>query len=204
MPHYVSVATEDEVSEAVALRLLSEHPSALQLHNIPFGRRGFGYLKANLAKFCAIARQHPVLLLTDLDRNPCAPGLISNWADGTAIPPRLLFRVVVREVEAWLLADAVGLRDFLSLKSARIPPQPEDRIDPKADIVSLCRGARPTQMRADLIPDRGSTAKVGVGYNLHMVRFVRDHWDPARAAQNAPSLARARRRLAELAATSPC
>lgn len=202
MPHYITVATEDEVSEAVALRLLGEHPSALLLHDTPLGRKGYGYLQTHLEKFSSIARHRPVLLLTDLDRRPCASGLISDWMRGRQLPSLLFFRVVVREVEAWLLADASALRDFLSLKSARIPLQPEARMDPKADLIGLCRGARPATLRNDLTPERGSTAKVGPGYNLHMVRFVRDYWDPARAAVNAPSLARARRRLAELAAAA--
>lgn len=204
MPHHVTVATEDEVSEAVALRLLAEHPSALALHSSPLRRGGFGYLKANLEKFRAIAQRHPVLLLTDLDRKPCAPGLVADWMGGKSLPPHLLFRVVVREVEAWLMADAEALRDFLSLNSARIPNRPEERLDPKTDLIQICRKVQRKSFREELVPEKGSTAKVGVGYNLHMVRFVRDHWDPARAAQNAPSLARARRRLAELAAISPC
>lgn len=203
MPHLVTVATEDVVSEAVALRLLAEHPTALYPHNGPLGREGFGYLKANLDKFRAMARRHPVLLLTDLDRRTCAPGLITDWTGGKLLPPHLLFRVVVREVEAWLMADAEALRGFLSLKSGRIPNRPEERLDPKSDLIQICQMVKPRSFREELVPEKGSTAKVGVGYNLHMVRFVRDHWNPARAAENAPSLARARRRLAELAATAP-
>ena len=203
MPHYVTVATEDEVSEAVALRLLGEHASALKLHNNPLRRQGFGYLKANLEKFRAMAQRHPALLLTDLDRKHCAPGLVAEWTHGKSLPPRFLFRVVVREVEAWLMADPEALRDFLSLQSARIPSLPEERGDPKTDLIQICRKVKLKSFREELVPETGSTAKVGVGYNLHMTRFVRDHWDPTRAAENAPSLARARRRLAELAATAP-
>lgn len=203
MPRHVTVATEDEVSEAVALRLLGEHPSTLVLIDPPLRRGGFGYLKANLDKFSAIARRQPVLLLTDLDRKACAPAFIADWMGAKPLPPHLLFRVAVREVEAWLLADTEGLRAFLSLASARFPSRPEERLDPKADLVQICQKVKPKSLREELVPEKGSTAKVGVGYNLHMTRFVRDHWSPARAAENAPSLARARRRLAELAATAP-
>lgn len=203
MPHYVTIATEDEVSEAVALRLLGEHPSALSLLAPPLRRGGSGYLKANLDKFRAMAQRHPVLLLTDLDRKACAPTLIADWAGKKSLPPHLLFRVVVREVEAWIMADVVALRDFLSLKTARIPNLPEERFDPKTDLIQICRKVQLKSVREELVPETGSTAKVGVGYNLHMTRFVRDHWDPARAAENAPSLARARWRLAQLAATAP-
>lgn len=203
MPLYVTVATEDVLSEAVALRLLAEQAPRLLVHQPPLGRQGFGYLKRKLENFRLMARRQPVLMLTDLDNAPCAPALLADWSGGRANPPYMLLRVVVREIEAWLLADPENLAQFLSIKSGRFPAAPETSPDPKADLVHLCQKARPSDLRHDLVPVRGSTAKVGLGYNLHMARFVRDHWNPARAAESAPSLARTRHRLAELAATAP-
>ncbi len=41
--------------------------------------------------------------------------------------------------------------------------------------------------------------KPGVGYNMHLCAFAAQHWSPLRAAERSPSLARALRRLQELA-----
>ena len=123
MPLHVTVATEDMLSEAVALRLLAEHSPRLMLHQ-SLHQQGFGYLKRKLNAFRQMAQRQPVFLLTDLDRQQCALELITQWSNGRPYPTNLLFRVAVREVEAWLLADRENLSTFLSLPSGRLSSVP--------------------------------------------------------------------------------
>lgn len=198
----IHLAVEDEVSEQVALRLIGEHPS-LGLRGEPRRRGGFGYLKKNLGNFCNLARTQPVFLLTDLDHAPCPGGLIRDWLGKETAPPDLLFRVAVREVEAWILADHANLPLLFERKTVKAPPDPESLPDPKRHLLKLAEKAS-GPVKRDLLPkDKDAATAQGLNYNARLVAFVQEHWDPARAAANAPSLARARRRLTELATRAP-
>lgn len=102
--------TEDELSEAVALKLLEgrglENPQKL-------GISGFGYLKKSVEKFCKAANNGlNVFMLTDLDQTVCAPLLIADWFKSATKSDKFLFRVAVREVEAWVMADRQAFADF--------------------------------------------------------------------------------------------
>jgi len=67
------LAVEDEVSE-IAARQMIESYSPLQVLEC-YGKKGFGYLKANISKFQQASRQRPYFVLTDLDQYPCATAL---------------------------------------------------------------------------------------------------------------------------------
>lgn len=192
---HVAIATEDELSEQVAVTL------ALEAGLTPYLRLrqgGFGYLKKNLDKWCEMAmRGIPVVLLTDLDRSECAPSFIRSWMGSRKHPQELLFRVAIREVEAWLLADVDGMRALLGRK-ALCPHAPDTLPDPKRYLLGLAEKA-PRSMRNALVGERGAMACQGLEYNLVLCKFVTTTWDPERAAQHSPSLAQARRRLGELA-----
>ncbi|MBB4264640.1 hypothetical protein [Roseospira visakhapatnamensis] len=197
----VHLATEDPLSEVVADRLVREAIPDVHIPP-PLGRKGSGYLKANIAKFMEMARTYPVVLLTDLDTVACPPTLIGSWCKGRSVPDGLLFRVAVREVEAWLMADRAGFAAVTGIPRLKVPQDVEGLDDPKETLLGLVRRYARKDVRADLLPtDPRRTARVGPGYNARLAAFVRDAngWDPARAAENAGSLKRARTRLAALA-----
>lgn len=194
----VYVATEDPLSEAIADRLIQDENQGMEV-KVRMGRKGNGYLRKNLLSFNEIARSYPVLLFTDLDRVECPMDLIEDWRGRTVLQDRLLFRVAVRETEAWLLADREGFAEFSGVPVHRIPPQPELLDDPKETLLNLVRryGKKRT-VKVDILPERGSTAKVGLAYNQSLCGFVQGSWSLDRAAQSADSLNRARHRLHEL------
>jgi len=195
----VALATEDELSEAVCERLVEDAGLTVVLR---LRKDGFGYLRANMAKWCDLAQRGPaVLLVTDLDRADCAPRLMTDWLGSRPRPERLLFRVAVREVEAWLLADAVGMATLLGSR-ARVTARPEALLDPKAELLRLARRA-PRAVRDDLLADRGAISYQGLGYNHRLCAFVRTTWDPDRASRRSQSLASARQRLQELVSREP-
>ncbi len=70
-----ALATEDELSEAVGLRLLSELPVIMPEPSL-FRRNGFGYLKTNISKWRTLARHQAVVVITDLDRKCCPPSML--------------------------------------------------------------------------------------------------------------------------------
>lgn len=193
----VYIATEDALSEAVADRLIEEENRGLYVAG-RLGRKGNGYLKRKLPRFKKIARSIPFLLLTDLDRIECPALLIDDWRGRTILPEMLLFRVAVHETEAWLLADREGFSQFSGVPFHRIPNNSELIDNPKEVLLNLIRRYGKRAVKADILPERGSTAKIGLAYNQALCGFVQGAWSLDRAAQTANSLDRARRRLHEL------
>ena len=52
-----------------------------------------------------------------------------------------LFRIAVREVEAWLIADREALAGFLKIKIMHVPYKPEELVDPKRVLLELATRA---------------------------------------------------------------
>lgn len=191
----VAVASEDALSEAIALRLVSEVSlSHYVTHRLR--KRGSGYLRSKIKSWCEMARHQLMLVLTDLDETECAPLLRSRWRGGRIEPPGLLLRVAVREVESWALADHEALRVLVG-RRGRLPSVPDQLDDPKQFLLALARLA-PKAVRQDLTRDIGDgRIGQGLGYNARLVPWVWQTWQPERAAQRSPSLARTRIRLDE-------
>lgn len=194
----VALATEDALSEVVGQRLVDDAGADLTV-TLRLRRGGFGYLRSRMRNFCELARQMPVLLLTDLDTEQCPMTLIGAWSHKNAVPDRLIFRVAVRQVESWLLADRESIANLFNVSLRRLPGNPDKLPDAKQFLLQLASHA-PRRVREELLAEHGASASQGLGYNTFLCDFVRSRWKPARAANRSDSLERARFRLAELAA----
>ncbi len=189
-PIPVHLAIEDDLSEIVVRRLLADTQREYSV-GAAFGRTGYGYLRNTAPKWnAAAAAGTPIILLTDLDRHPCASGLINTWL-GAAPHPNLIFRIAVREVESWILADREGFSQFLRISSVFVPLQPDQLPDPKQTLVSLARRSRVRIVKESIVPRRGTTAIQGPDYNGCLGEFVRNDWDSNAAVGHSPSLSRA-------------
>ncbi len=194
----ITLATEDRLSEAVALRLLAEFPAITVAACIR--RNGNGYLRLRMPAFSAMARHAPVLVLTDLDTAICPASLRRDWLRGLPHLPGLLLRVAEREIEAWLLADHDAMVFLIGAAiRPRLPDQPDRLADPKAFLLNLVRKA-PREVRRNILPEPGAIASKGLGYNDRLCDLVRNEWHPARGATRSPSLRRALGRILELVA----
>lgn len=193
--NYVALATEDALSEAVGKRLLTsiEHPMEANLY---FRQNGFGYLRKNMQKWCNLAIQQPVVLLTDLDQHVCPHNLIDTWLGGLIRPNNLVFRVAVKEVESWLLADHDAMRQLIGNKG-RLPPDPDTLENPKDYLLKLAKNAH-REIRKDLVKEDGAASSQGIGYNARLTDVVDNLWSPQRASHRSPSLIKAFQRLDEL------
>jgi hypothetical protein len=185
------IVYEDAVSLAVIERMIGAHRDRLTIGDHHHGQ-GFGRIKANIAKYNTVAERLPFFVLTDLDTKQCAPGLIAQWLPGSKAP-HLLFRIAVREVESWLLADREGFAAYLGISAANLPRDPDSLLDPKGEIFRLTRKSRSRGLRQDIIPE--GLASIGPGYNDAMPRFVRSGWNPETARKYSPSLDKALRAL---------
>lgn len=110
-PIPINLAIEDSLSEVVLRRLLA-HANREYAIGTAYGRTGFGYLRRTIEGWNRAAKSIPFAVLTDLDMLPCPGELVTSWLP-TRHHPNLLLRVAVREVEAWLLADAENLQLIL-------------------------------------------------------------------------------------------
>jgi hypothetical protein len=105
----VTVAVEGSLDQAVVQRLIEEAGGVLgPVH----GRKGKQYLRDGLNGFNNAARFSPWIVLVDLDEDAeCAPELRQEWLPDPA--DHMLFRIAVREVEAWIFGDPERLSRFL-------------------------------------------------------------------------------------------
>ncbi len=193
-PIPVHLAVEDDLSELVIRRVLVDTGRDYFVGSV-FGRGGFGYLQSTAKNWnAAAAAGTPILLLTDLDNHPCPSGLIEDWLN-VAPHANLVFRVAVREVESWILADGEGFADFLGIRNDLIPSEPDQIPDPKQALVNLARRSRRRTLRESIVPRNGSTAVQGPDYNGCLGGFVRSNWNRNAALERSPSLDRTWRRL---------
>ena len=188
----INLATEDELSEVTLLRMLAE----LDRYAVgtAYRRGGFGYLRRTIDGWNRAAKGKPFVVLADLDTNECPASLITDWLR-IEKHPNLLFRVAVREVESWLLADSENLSEFLRVSPSRIPPEPDELRDPKAALIEIARRSLTKDIRDRIVPRAGSTAKQGPDYNACLGSFVRNRWHIGAAKAKSPSLARTFARL---------
>lgn len=191
----ICAAVEGAVDEAVARKLI-RHAGGVP--GDVYGKRGKGHLRQRMEGYLYAARHRCWLVLVDLDSDyDCAPLMRAAWIN-TPQPSFLCFRVAVRAVEAWLLADAKSIAAFLGVTPSQIPSQPETLPDPKKTLVSLAAKSRRREIREDIVPPPGSQRKVGAGYASRMIEFTKQHWRPQAAAQRADSLRRALQALQNL------
>jgi hypothetical protein len=185
----LNIAVEDALSESVIYKLLNYCGRNYYVGNI-YSRGGYGYLKSNVTAFNHAARVNPYLLLTDLDQTECAPILIREWLPHPT-NRNLIFRVAVKEVESWLIADRENLSRFLGVTRNRFPLLPDDISNPKGLIINTTRRSRKRKLLQDIVPPAGSTRKQGPNYNGRLIEFVESYWEPDTARTRSNSLDRA-------------
>lgn len=193
----INLATEDELSETVALRLVTELLPHFDV-GLRLRKGGNGYLRSSLGKFRQMSRREFVLLVTDLDRANCAPTFLASWTSGTALPEKFLLRICVREIESWIMADRLGFGRLVGVSRANIPRNPDELDDPKRSLLQIARRGHKS-IRQELLASRGAVASQGLGYNRTLCAFAETDWSVERARANSASLQRAVQRIAALA-----
>ncbi len=190
----VYLVAEDIPGLAVGRKLIAE-AKPLTVYREE-NARGHGRLKKNVESYQNMGRWGmPVLMLTDLDACECPPALKRTWLmEDTSTD--FLFRICVREVEAWLFGHRSAIAELLRIPMSQISSSPEQLADPKAELIRLAQGS-PAKIRKAMTPS--GTSSIGPGYNELLEAFIRESWMPEVAAESCPSLEKTRRRIAELA-----
>lgn len=131
----------------------------------------------------------PYFVLTDLDLKECPPALISEWLSEPR-HPNLIFRIAVREVESGIMADHQHFSKFFGVSMKQLPENCDTIRDPKVFLKDLILRSRKKSFRK-MLPESGSTAKIGNEYNSILSIFITDIWDHEQAREHSDSLNRA-------------
>ena len=200
----INIAAEDRLGIAALERIINSEYRNVEIARIlPSARlAGNSPIRARVETFKRAAEQgQHFIVLTDLDNGNCPSELLKERG-AHPLPERLLFRVAVREVEAWLLADRPNMAKLLGIKLALVDPYPEQLDDPKAALLGLAKkGIK--KIQRELLPEKGAFGKVGPGYNDVLCAFIEKSWDFRLASSNAPSLGRFLDRLHQFNLKSP-
>lgn len=196
----VNAAVEGVVDEAVASRLIADAGGEM---GQVFGKSGRSTVIEKAPSYNSAAKHRPWFVLMDLDRDECPPALLADCLPPGSHARGLCFRIAVREVESWLLADRNTIARYLSVSRDLVPPDPESLADPKAMLVALASRSRARSVMDDMVPTPASGRRVGRLYVARLVEFVRYKWDLAAASKNSQSLRQCRRRLREIVLSAP-
>ena len=169
---------------------------ALRSHQ---SRRGKHQIDQGLPGWNASSIRRPWLVLRDLDHDDfdtCIPGLRtqllgSPWQEG------MCFRLVVRSVEAWILADHEGFSKYFGVRQ-QLPSAVDDLDDPKRELINRCRRSNKRDIKLGVPPRQGSGRKLGPDYVALITDFSQGVWSPSGARKRSPSLDRALRDLDRL------
>lgn len=188
----MNLVCEDDLSEFVLKRLLNCFEGKFDV-GYSYSRGGYSYIKSNINGFNQACISTPFFVLTDLDNCPCPGELVTSWLK-RPMHENMIFRVAVREVESWLLADIDGLSDFIGVSKANFRRDPENLTDPKGNLINLTRRSRRRDIREDIVPIN-EHASIGPNYNGRLMQFVFNKWDINRAMTRSQSLRKAYQRL---------
>lgn len=195
----IFVGVEDDLSFRVAINLIGRvfttGYSPQRLHARRAG--GFGEIRGNLEKYLKLAIREPVVLITDLDRYQCAPSLIAEWFGKNEQSNFLCFRVAVREIESWLMADRTNFASYVGVSEAKVPRQIENESDPKSRLIAIAKNAR-KGVRDEIVRKGSARLSQALGYNDALSTFVDSNWNADAAAEQSNSLKRAIDSLARL------
>ena len=187
MSTVISAAVEGDIDEAVVRKLVAH--AGGQIGTV-HGRNGKSSLRKQINGYNNAARLAPWIVLIDLDNDAnCPPPIRDEWVPEPA--PLLCFRIAVREVEAWLMADADTLARYLSVRLGKILTEPEKLERPKDAMVNLARRSRRQDIRKDMVPRESSGRRVGPAYTSRLIEYVQEHWQPDVASERSESLHRA-------------
>jgi hypothetical protein len=188
-PILITGAVEGSADDA-ALRAILRSQDAEA--SVIYGKNGKKFLQSHISGFNKSAVFTPWIVLVDLDNEyECAPELLENWLPNKS--DRMCLRVVVREIESWLMGDRERIAKFLCVSENRIPTNPEAVTNPKQTLINIAKRSRCRDIRVDMVPKEGSKRIVGPAYDSRLIEFIIDKengWRPERAALTCASLAK--------------
>lgn len=205
----IYIVGEDPVTCEILKRIISDYaPSLMVKGALP--ARG-SEIKSKMAAFNLMASSYPVVLLSDMDTDDCAPIAKNNLTKGIAvIHDNFIINIAVDEAEAWLLADRDGLAKYLGVKIEVMPIAEEQKfggMHKRTEMaVSLKSSYFLTHNIISTSTDKELKAQIsapgkackGPEYNSAIVPFIQNSWNIEMARKNSYSLDKAIMRIQSL------
>ncbi len=168
-----------------------------------------GQVKSKIHEFNKLSLAFPVVLLTDLDANMCAPQLCNQFLP-EGKNDHFIFNIAVDEAEAWLMADREGFADYFGIPIDSMPVSHLTKQGGRRELIEmdfscksswyltneLIRNSKKLELRQQLTPKKG--ASKGPEYNSCILPFVNNHWNIEQAMKHSDSLCRMIRRVQTL------
>lgn len=190
----VTLVVEGPSDAVIVRRIVRDHGLLVAAE---YGNKGKNYIDRQLSGFNAAARYGHWLIVRDLDDDAECPGAFI--AKHLSRPSTFVrFRMAVRAIESWLLADASGFSKFFSVAPHHIPASPERLSDPKTALLSAIEKSRSRAIIQDMLPAPDTTAAVGPAYVSRIAEFVSSEWSWRRGEKRSESLRRCVRCVAAL------
>lgn len=182
----VTIGCEGITDEAALRRLCAAVGRDVAVVHVAGGKTK---LDPQLAGYNSAARFAPWLVVRDLNGDAgCAPALVRRLLPKPSA--KMSFRVSVRALESWLMADRDSLARYLRVGIGRIPADPDAVPRPKVELVKIASASRMRAVREDMVPRPGSGTIVGPNYEARIIEYATTIWDPVRAAGRSDSLRR--------------
>lgn len=201
-PLFVSGAVEGPSDEPVLRRIVEDRGALVHRVQVQHGKAN---LRRALPGYNAAARWSAWLVLVDLDQDfECPSALVGAWLPAPS--QHMRFRVVVPQIEAWLLADAERFAHFFAVRKRAIPSAPDTLSDAKSVVLTLAGTSRKPAIRKDIVSRPGSGRRVGPAYTSRLIEFASHPtkgWRIDAAATRSPSLAKCLARFDELVRHPP-
>ncbi len=191
----INIAGEGPTDVAVMRRLLSE--TGLLCGTVYHGegrRTGKQSLDGKMRGYLAGAVHVPWFVLRDLDNDGCVVE-VRHRLVGETVPPLLIFRIAIRTVDAWLMADRDALADHLKVRLADIPINMANHPEPKKALFASAARSKSNFIKKSVSPASLKGRKISSDFFETMIEFVDYVWRPDVAAQNSESLGRALKAL---------
>jgi len=201
-PLFVSGAVEGPSDEPVLRRIVEDRGALVHRVQVQHGKAN---LRRALPGYNAAAQWSAWLVLVDLDQESACPAtLVGQWLPAPSQYMRL--RVVVRQIESWLLADADRFARFFAVKRSAVPASPDALADAKTALLGLVGTSKRLAICKDMLPRPGSGRRVGPAYTSRLIEFASNPtkgWRIDVAAVRSPSLAKCLVRFDELVQQPP-
>lgn len=195
----VYVVGEDSVTTEIVSRIIRDYAPNLHIKgHLP--ARG-SEIKNKMENFNKFSSLYPVVLLSDMDVDDCAPMAKENLMKGMSPQnSEFIINIAVDEAEAWLFADIQGFAKYLGV-SEQYMPQPSEQkfagpkkrmemnIPLKASYY-LTHKVIVESNKKDLkeqIFAPGKSCK-GPEYNPALLPFIKNDWNIEAARKNSYSL----------------
>lgn len=206
----VYIAGEDEATKAVIIRLLRDYaPNLHVVGELP--ARG-SQVKAKISNFNSLASRLPVILLTDLDDEPCGPIGKRNLLGTIVQQPDFCINIAVDEVEAWLMADREGFARYFGIPLAQMPVSAMQKMSGRKALPEMSVSVKSSRLFTHDLMQRSTNAErkaqvavspvdrnsKGKEYNTAVVPFIHNVWNPEIARQGSDSLNRMIVRLGKI------